>query len=91
MTSREEEERFGREQKIKVGANSSEVAFFSYWFNLINLCLLGLDVTTNTENADDQNICVVDAEEPGTSTADPKKANKIEVDRVNNLGISTVD
>ena len=28
-----------KRNEVKMGANSSEVAFFSFWFNLINFCL----------------------------------------------------
>ncbi len=64
-----------RSKGVKAGVNSSEVALFSLWFNLINFCLLGVGVTTNVEKAEDPNTGVADADKLGIGKADPKKAD----------------
>lgn len=64
-----------RNRGIKAGVNSSEVAFFSLLFNLINFHLSRVGVTINAKKPDDPNIDIANIEKPGKS-----KANLIEAD-----------
>lgn len=83
-------------KKVKAGANSSNIALFSLSFNLINVCLSGVGVTTDLEKADDPNTGVADKNKPDLGTADPKEADGMEADKANieraeESGISTTD
>ena len=68
-------------KKVKAGVNSSDIAFFFFWFNSINFCLPGVIVTTNPEKADNPNTSIADADKLDTDTADLEKADEAEADR----------
>ncbi len=56
---------------VKTRANSSEVALFSLWSNLINFCLSGVSVTTNVEKPNDTNTSAADgADKPSIGIVD---------------------
>ena len=65
---------------VKVGANSSDIAFFSLWFNLINYCFSGVSVITNPEKANDQHTGIADASKHNIGTADLEEADGVEAD-----------
>lgn len=64
---------FNRSKRVKVGANFSEVALFSFWFNSINFYLIGFGVTTNIEKVNNPNIDTIDTDKTSTDIVDLKK------------------
>lgn len=74
-----------RSRGVKMGANSFEVTFFSFWLNLMNFCFSKFSVTTNAEKTDNPNIDIIDVDKPSIGTINPVETNKVE-----KLGIGTL-
>lgn len=75
-------------KEVKARANSSKIAFFFLWFNLINFCLLGVDVITNMEKTNYLTIGATNTKEINTSTTFPEKVDRVKANRANELGTS---
>lgn len=71
-----------KSRRVEAGANSSEVARFSLWFNSINFCFFEVVVTTDAKKADNLNTDVADVEKPSKGITDLEKADGAKVDRI---------
>ncbi len=83
-------------REVKVRANSSELIFFSFWFNSINFCLPGVDITTDAKKADNLNTSTTDADKPVIGIEDLEEVDGVErdgaeIDKVYELSTSTTD
>lgn len=66
-----------KNKRVKTGANSSDIAFFFFWFNIINFCFFKNSVyknysRANTNEANKLDIGII-TKEPNLNTVDAKK------------------